>query len=29
MIGDDGATARLSNVIQRRRSVRDTATPTN
>jgi hypothetical protein len=28
MIGDDGATARLRNVLQRRRPVRDTTTPT-
>ncbi|WP_190241660.1 hypothetical protein [Bradyrhizobium algeriense] len=29
MIGDDGATPRLRNVIQRRRAVRDTTTPTD
>jgi hypothetical protein len=27
MIGDDGATARRRNVIERRRSIRDTTTP--
>jgi hypothetical protein len=29
MIGDDGATPRLRNVMQRRRAVRDTTTPTD